>query len=71
MHSPEEVLESEDCKILLDFPIQADKTLEHNQPDIIGIDKKSKKYQLIDPTCPFDTSVKRKEGELTNYSDLK
>ena len=71
MHSPEEVLESGDCKILWDFPIQADKTLEHNQPDIIVIDKKSKKYLLIDPICPFDTSIKRKEGELTNYSDLK
>ena len=30
---PEKVLESENCKILWDFPIQTDKTFEHNQPD--------------------------------------
>ena len=71
MHSPEEVLESEDWKILWNFPLQADKTLEHNQPDIIVIDKKSKMYLLIDLACPLDTGMKRKEGKLTNYSELK
>ena len=30
---PEKVLESENCKILWDFPIQTDKTFEHNRPD--------------------------------------
>ena len=30
---PEKVLESENCKILWDFPIQTDKTFKHNQPD--------------------------------------
>ena len=30
MHQPERVLESEDCKILWDFPLQTDKQLEHN-----------------------------------------
>ena len=33
-HKPEKVLESEECKILWDFPIQTDKTLERNRPDI-------------------------------------
>ena len=32
-HKPEKVVESEECKILWDFSIQTDKTLEHNRPD--------------------------------------
>ena len=40
-HKPEKVLESEDCKILWDFLIQTDKTLEHNRPNITVIEKES------------------------------
>ena len=54
----EKVLESEDCKILWDFPIQTDKTLVHNRPDITVIEKKSKKRLLIDPA---DTRIEKKE----------
>ena len=57
IHKPEKVLESETCKILWNFPIQTDKTLEHNRPDITVIDKNSKKWILIDPACPFDTHI--------------
>ena len=54
------------------FPIQTDKTPEHNRLDVTVIDKKSKKYPLIDLACPFDTCIKRKEEEkCTNYSKLK
>ena len=61
IHKPEKVLESENCKIFWDFPIQTDKTLEHNRPDITVIDKKSKKCMLIDPACPFNTRIERKK----------
>ena len=72
IHKPEKVLESEGSKILWDFPIQNDKTLKHNQPDLTVIDKKSKKCLLIDPTYPFDTCTERKQEEkFTNYSELK
>ena len=55
-----------------DFPIQTDKTLEHNRPDITVIDKKSKKCILIDPAYPFDTHIEKKEEEkCTNCSELK
>ena len=57
----ENVLESENCNILWDFPIQADKTLEHNQPDITVIDNKSKKCLLIDLACPLDTRIEKKK----------
>ena len=66
MHLPERVLESEDCKILWDFPLQTDKQLEH----ITVIEKKNKSCKLIDPSCPFDTRIEKKEKEkCTNYSD--
>ena len=54
------------------FPIQVEKTLEHNQPDITVIDKKSKECLLIDPACPFDTCIEKTEEEkCTNYNELK
>ena len=71
-HVPEKVLESENCKLLWDFPIQTDKKLEHNRPDITVIDKQAKKCQLIDPSCPFDTRIDKKEEEkCVNYNELK
>ena len=72
IHQPEKFLESENCKILWDFPIQTEKTLEHNRPDITVIDKTSKKCILTDPACPFDTRIEKKEqAKCTNYSDLR
>lgn len=71
-HKPEKVLESDECKILWDFPIQTDKTLDHNRPDITVVEKRNKKCFLIDPSCPFDTRIEKKEEEkFTNYCNLK
>ena len=71
-HKPECVLENDDCKMLWDFPIQTDKEMEHNKPDITVVDKKNKVTLLIDPTCPFDTRISQKEQEKnTNYNPLK
>ena len=72
IHKPEKVLEYEDCKILWDFPIQTDKTIEHDRPDITVIDQKRKECVQIDPACPFDTCIERNEEEkCTDYSELK
>ena len=72
IHKTEKLLESENCKILQDFPTQTDKTLEHNRPDITVIDKKSKKCLMIDPACSFDTHIgKKEEKKCTNHSELK
>ena len=66
------ILESEECKILWDFPIQTDKSVEHIRPDIIVAEKQTRKCLLIDPSCPFDTRMERKEEEkCTNYNELK
>ena len=71
-HKPEKVLESEEWKILWDFPIQTNKTLKHNRPDTTVIEKKTKKFLLIDSACPFDTRIEKKEEEkCNNYCDLK
>ena len=71
-HKPEKVLESDECKILWDFPLQTDKKLEHNRPDITVVEKSRKKCFFIDPSCPFDTRIDKKEEEkCTNYCDLK
>ena len=65
-------MESEECKILWDFLIQTVKTLEHNRPDITVTEKKTKKCLLINPACPFDTRIEKKEEEkCNNYCDLK
>ena len=72
IHKPEKVLKYEFCKILWDFLIQTDETLEHNGTDITVIDKKSKKCLLIDHACLFDTRTeKKKEEKCTNYSEVK
>ena len=70
IHKPKKVLESENCKIFWNFPIQNDKTLENSRPDIT-VDKKSKKCILIDLACQFDTRIEKKEEEkCTNYCEL-
>ena len=71
-HKSEKVLESGKCKNLWDFSIQTNKTLEHKSPDITVIEKKTKRYLLIDLACPFGTRIKKKEEEkCSNYCDLK
>ena len=72
IQKPDQLLDSEDCKILRGFPIQTDKTLEHNRSDITVIEKTSKKCLLIDPTCPFDIHIEAKEeGKCRKYSELR
>ena len=55
--SEKKVLENEDV------PIQTDKKLDHNRPDITMIDKRNKVSWLIDVACPFDTRIDKKENE--------
>ena len=43
--------------------IQTESKIEHNRPDIVVIEKKSKKCYIIDVACPFDTRIEEKEME--------
>ena len=67
IRKPEKVLESENCKILWNFPIQTDKSLEHNRPDITVIDRKSKKCILIDPAL----KRKKKSAQIIESRSMK
>ena len=54
------VLENEAVKLLWDFPMQTESKIEHNRPDIVVIEKKSKACYIIDVACPFDTRIEKK-----------
>ena len=60
-------------KLLWDLiKIQTDNKIEHNNPDIMVLDKKERKWLIIDVACPPDTRVKDKVKEnVENYQDLK
>ena len=65
------MLESSDVKIFWDFPIQTDKKLPHNKPDIVVVETTSRTCHIIDVTCPGDCRIRLKEEEKVNkYRDL-
>ena len=43
--------------------MQTESKIEHNRPDIVVIEKKSKTCYIIDVACPFDTRIEKKEME--------
>ena len=58
-------------KILWDRTIQTARTVEHNRPDIILIEKKENKWSLIDVAVPWDFNiVKTEEWKVEKYQDL-
>ena len=68
---PTSVIENEHHKLLWDFPIQTDKEIAHNRPDIIIIDKLNKTVQIIDIAIPSDYNIIEKRNEkITKYIDL-
>ena len=68
---PTSVVENENYKLLWDFPIQTDRELVHNKPDIVIIDKVNQIVQIIDISIPSDYNVITKRNEkITKYIDL-
>ena len=53
-HKTPPVVEGENTTILWDFPINTDRTIQANRPDIVIKDYKSKTCLLIDMTIPTD-----------------
>ena len=49
--------ENEPFKILWNFNIQTDNIIEHRRPDMIFIDKISKKAQIVEFTVPADYRI--------------
>ena len=63
MDKPEKVLESDDCNILWDFPIQKEKCFEHNRPDIMSLISKIKG---ANERCPKELNFEGLEIQKLN-----
>ena len=59
-------------KLLWDFRIQTDYNLDHNEPDIVVLEKEGRMCFIVNVACPFDTWLAEKEREkIDHYQDLK
>ena len=66
------MIETDEVKLLWDFPIQTDNKLDHNRPDIVVENKSSRSCLLMDIACPFDARIVKKEREKIDvYQDLR
>ena len=71
-HQTPPVTENEKVAILWDFPIQTDRTIKANRPDIIIRDKIKRTCLLIDVSIPADKNTSLKNFEkLSKYKDLE
>ena len=71
-HTPEQVVENTDFKVLWDFNVQCDRMVEARRPDIIFVDEQAKEAKIIDVAIPGDTRVKDKEMEkIEKYQVLR
>ena len=70
-YEPKSVVENKEYKVLWDFPIQTDRTILHNRPDIVIIDKVGKTIQIIDIAIPSDYNIIEKRNEkIRKYINL-
>ena len=70
-HQPEGVMESDEVKLLWDFMIQCDHMIVHRKPDIVVLEKGSRKCLIIDVAIPGDTRIASKEEEkIEKYKAL-
>ncbi|KAL1454809.1 hypothetical protein WDU94_008943 [Cyamophila willieti] len=71
-YTPENILENKDTVIYWDVPILTDRSIAHNRPDIIVIDKRNKSATIIDIAIPLTHNINKTEQEKINkYQDLK
>ena len=64
-------MENEHVKLLWDFNMQTDRTIEARRADRILIDKIIEECKIIDVAVPGDTKVGKKEEEkIEKYRDL-
>ena len=68
---PEKVTEDEAATVIWDMPVNTDKEIKANGPDIIIKDKIEKKCVMIDISIPSGGNLPIKEAEkLSKYKDL-
>ena len=71
MHNPALVLENDSDKLLWDFNIQTDHLILARRPDLIIINKRKRKCNIVDFAVPADHRINLKEGEKKDkYLDL-
>ena len=67
-HSPKNVEENEEVKLLWDFTIQTDREIHYRRPDIVIQKKEAKETIIVDMSVLGDSNVLQKETE--KYQDL-
>ena len=70
---PEEVRVSADgnVEIWWDRSVMTTRQLEHNRPDVVVIDRASRRWLIVDFSVPWDRNVVAKEDEkIAKYSPL-
>ena len=73
-HTPETVIHNKDnnLTIMWDMPVNTDRTITANRPDIIVKDSVNSTCKLIDMTVPSDRNIALKEIEKkSKYKDLE
>ena len=63
MGGPKKVVRNDHAKIIWDFPIQTDKHLLHNRPDIVLINYNEQTNLIFDIAVPRDENIRDKEFE--------
>ena len=71
-HQPQTVTENNNITVLWDMPINTDREIKANRPDIIIKNREDKTCFMIDMTVPSERNVSIKELEkLSKYKDLE
>ena len=71
-HQPTTVTENQQVTVLWDMPIQTDRQINANRPDIVVKDKATKTCLLIDMSIPTERNISVKTTEkLSKYKDLE
>ena len=71
-HKPDPVCHTEKYKLSWDFKIQLDHHIEHNNTDIVLLNKEDKSCIIVDVACPSDNRIiSKKREKIDNYYVLK
>ena len=71
--TPDKVRQSKcgNYEVWWDRPVETAKKVDHNKPDVVFINKKEKKWTIVDFSVPHDRNIVKKEEEkISNYSPL-
>uniref|UniRef100_H3B642 Reverse transcriptase zinc-binding domain-containing protein n=1 Tax=Latimeria chalumnae TaxID=7897 RepID=H3B642_LATCH len=68
---PARILEKDGMKIYWEEPIATDHTVVHNRPDILVLDRKNKRADIIDIAVPNDENISKTWAEkIRKYQDF-